>query len=274
MTFEDFSTIMRPKTIGTRNLIQALEKANVETFLMLSSCVNIVGGEGQANYSAGNGYLDAIAQNQARALTRYISLNLGMIDDTDHTVDLSSRQKLARQGVTVVSVGKVLELINYALGSRCAGESYKQLVYGLDQKIIPNWILSLSTGNALFSHMLPTTGSNSAAINTESDDFVHQLASVAHDCDASCSIITKSVITKVASLVSMSALDIKVTSSIVDLGLDSLVTIQLRNWIRATFEAFFQPGDIVKARTIERLSKLIYESSDMVQRSIGSKHAK
>ncbi|KAF1840756.1 uncharacterized protein K460DRAFT_370715 [Cucurbitaria berberidis CBS 394.84] len=268
MTFEDFAMTMRPKTTGTQNLIQALQEVRLDTFLMLSSCVTVVGGEGQASYSAGNGCLDSIAQNPPQSGTRFISLSLGMVDGTKHTSDMSSRRKLARQGVGVVSVDKALQLIDYALSPQCAKEGYKQLVFGLDTKVLPNWILSLSAGNALFSHTLSATGSNSVAINTESDDFIKQLPSVARERNVLCSVIVKALAKKIASLVSINAPNIKDGSLVADLGLDSLVTIQLRNWIRATFEAFLQPGDIVKAGTVGSLAGLVYDGSEVVKRLV------
>lgn len=80
----------------------------------------MVEGEGQANYSAGNEYLGSIAQVPPQRDTRFISLNLGMIEGTEYTSDMSSRQKLARQGVGIVSVDEALQLIHYTLSPQCA----------------------------------------------------------------------------------------------------------------------------------------------------------
>lgn len=65
---------------------------------------------------------------------------------------------------------------------------------------------------------------------------------------------------------SISVVHVKNDSNVTDLGLDSLISMQLRNWIRTTFEAFLQPGDVVNAGTVASLASLIYDRLDMVTR--------
>lgn len=266
MSFADFESIVRPKRDGTANLIKALRTTSLDTFILLSSCVSIVGGEGQANYSAGNGYIDSIAHKPFGDKTRFVTLDLGMIEETDHTTDSTSRQRLSRQGVALLKIDDVNKLVQYALSPESAQQGTKQFVYGLDTKQIPPWILTLSTGNALFSHILPTTGSISETTDNDPDVYLRQMMHEFRNPSKAQSLIVKVTAMKIASLLSLSAEDLNCHSLLADLGLDSLVTIQLRNWIRVALEAFLKPVDIINAVTLGNLASLIYESSDMAKR--------
>lgn len=54
----------------------------LDFFVMLSSLNGVVGTRGRANYAAGNTYQDALAHYRTDSQTAYISLGLGMIEDS------------------------------------------------------------------------------------------------------------------------------------------------------------------------------------------------
>ncbi|KAL1855908.1 Type I Modular PKS [Diaporthe australafricana] len=60
-TPQRISSVLRPKVDGAWNLHE-LAPATVRSFVMFSSFVGILGNEGQAGYSAGNSFLDALAR--------------------------------------------------------------------------------------------------------------------------------------------------------------------------------------------------------------------
>ena len=60
MTFDDWRTSVAHKVRGFWNLHCLLPK-DMDFFLCLSSVAGIVGSDGQANYAAGNTYMDALA---------------------------------------------------------------------------------------------------------------------------------------------------------------------------------------------------------------------
>ena len=86
LSFEDWQAVIRPKTIGTHNLLTAAlaDKAVDATtplpwFMFLSSATGIIGNRGQAAYAAGNTYLDAMASHLCRHDIPAASLAFGPV---------------------------------------------------------------------------------------------------------------------------------------------------------------------------------------------------
>ncbi|KAI0406929.1 KR domain-containing protein [Xylaria palmicola] len=80
MSHEDWEASTNPKTRGSWNLHTVLPKG-LDFFVLLSSITGIVGSAGQANYAAGNTYMDALAHYRNALGERAVALDLGAILD-------------------------------------------------------------------------------------------------------------------------------------------------------------------------------------------------
>ncbi|PYI33455.1 hypothetical protein BP00DRAFT_470507 [Aspergillus indologenus CBS 114.80] len=83
MTLEDYRIALRPKVDGTWNLHRALGPSNkdLDFFVLFSSVSGQIGYWGQANYAAANTFLDAFVQyRHARGLPASVQ-DIGAIDD-------------------------------------------------------------------------------------------------------------------------------------------------------------------------------------------------
>jgi NAD(P)-dependent dehydrogenase (short-subunit alcohol dehydrogenase family) len=79
MDVATFERVMRPKTIGSANLDQVFCEDELEFFIMTSSFAAIGGHAGQSNYAAANMYMNGLAANRrARGLCA-TALNIGVI---------------------------------------------------------------------------------------------------------------------------------------------------------------------------------------------------
>jgi hypothetical protein len=78
MTVDDFNAPLHSKVSGTWNLHTQLP-ASLSFFLLFSSVAGIFGSGGQANYAAGNTYQDALAHHLFGTGQRVVSIDLGMM---------------------------------------------------------------------------------------------------------------------------------------------------------------------------------------------------
>ncbi|KAJ6023925.1 Acyl transferase/acyl hydrolase/lysophospholipase [Penicillium herquei] len=94
MSLDDYHTALGCKVPGTWNLHQvALEQGlSLDFFTMLSSISGLCGSKGQANYAAGNTFLDAFASYRRRLGLAACSINLGVIQDVGYMAERDDLQ--------------------------------------------------------------------------------------------------------------------------------------------------------------------------------------
>ena len=76
MKLDQWKDAVWPKVQGSWNLHKLLP-SGLDFFIMLSSISGIMGNRGQANYAAGNTFMDALAHHRVHSGERATSLNLG-----------------------------------------------------------------------------------------------------------------------------------------------------------------------------------------------------
>ena len=84
LTEERMWKAMAPKVIGAWNLHTLTLDIPLDFFVLFSSFASIIGNPGQANYVAGNAFLDALAYyRRARGLPA-LTINWGVVGDVGH----------------------------------------------------------------------------------------------------------------------------------------------------------------------------------------------
>ncbi|EUC43975.1 hypothetical protein COCMIDRAFT_6677 [Bipolaris oryzae ATCC 44560] len=91
MTYDQWQTAFNPKVAGSWNLHMALPD-NLDFFVMFPSVVSVIGNVSQTNYTAGNSYMDALAQHRRSLGMAGTSINAGLVADSDHTIDGTSME--------------------------------------------------------------------------------------------------------------------------------------------------------------------------------------
>jgi len=117
---EQLRAVLAAKVDAAWHLHQLTRESNLSAFVLFSSVSATVGLAGQANYAAGNAFLDALAQHRRALGLPGVSLGWGLWErDTGLTGRLGDAEKrrIARTGVRPLPTDEGLALLDLALGA-------------------------------------------------------------------------------------------------------------------------------------------------------------
>ncbi|MER6349025.1 SDR family NAD(P)-dependent oxidoreductase [Streptomyces sp. NPDC001595] len=123
LTGERLDAVLRPKADAAWHLHDLTRHLGLDAFVLYSSIAGLLGTAGQANYAAGNTFLDALAAHRRAHGLPALSLAWGLWDQsstiTGHLADTDLR-RLARSGLLPLATDDAMALLDAA---PAAGES-------------------------------------------------------------------------------------------------------------------------------------------------------
>lgn len=285
MTHDDFTASTRIKVDGTLGLIKTFASPDLAFFIMLSSVAGVVGSSGQANYNAGNTVQDALAQigpgdadlwAKCRRC-RFTSLDIGWIEDAAISAENEIRQSAFRRaGLRSILPDELRRFLEHALDAAVATDTdpVVQAAIGFDTQSLSNATTQNGTvHSAMFNHIysIPSVGGPSDVAN---DTMTWTRVKCTGDEGAIVDFLARSIKDRVARLISVDAATIdEASGSILALGLDSLVAIELRNWVMREFDAPLQSSEVMTDQTFRELAKKVASRSRSNGASAGSTQA-
>ncbi|MFB7116098.1 type I polyketide synthase, partial [Streptomyces sp. NPDC056291] len=120
LTPERLSAVLRPKVDAAWNLHEATRGLDLDAFVVFSSVAGVFGNPGQANYAAGNAFLDSLMEHRCAAGLPGLSLAWGPWERTGAggmtgTFSEDDLRRLARIGTPALTVEQGLALFDAAL---------------------------------------------------------------------------------------------------------------------------------------------------------------
>lgn len=270
MTHEDWDTSIKPKVQGSWNLHELLP-ADLDHFVMLSSLASATGSRGQANYSAGNAFQDALARHRQSLGRKGVALNFGPILSIGVAAEHNLEDLLAAQGFEGIRIQDVLALIEYATDPNLpipANPSDRHVITGLGgaRKLGPEQGSNIYwMQRRLFSplrnakELSENGGEGDAAAQTVSTG---QLLSQTKEEGEQKDVIVSSLIQKLSKAVNIPAEDVEPSKPIHAFGIDSLVALEIRYWFMKEVKANLPVFDIMGAPSLSALAEIARSKSE------------
>lgn len=263
MTSDEWKAAISPKVQGTQNLLDALQSVKLDFVVMLSSITTIVGLQGQANYASGNAFLDCLASSYPDPNTQFVSLNLTLIEESEAiSFHLENLPQLIRRGCIPLKSSNVLSLLNYVLGPEGRKQQARQIVIGMDREsCVENDRIS---SNPMFS-LLPYSrhGSINGSLSKPAEPLEVRVRELTSQGEA-LELVMSGLKDRIAVLMAINVSEIPVNKPIVDLGMDSLIAIELKNWIGGQLKAALQTSEILDMSSLTALAETILARSSLI----------
>ncbi|KAH8817121.1 putative polyketide synthase [Xylogone sp. PMI_703] len=243
MTTDQFYAAVRPKVHGTQNLHNLLPQ-DLDFFTMLSSSAGIIGSRGQGNYAVGNTYQDAFAAYRRGQGLAASTVDLGLILDVGYVAEnAEALQNIKRWGFVGISEQKFLQILRGAIACSRPSPSENvpsQFITGIGTggviQSIRNGDFPYYFNDARFSHLRhldikqsTTIGANRHS-SREARSLGRQLEN-ARSLGEAHNMIGLAFIEKISKLLLVPSGDISLTKPLNEYGVDSLVAVEIRNWI-------------------------------------------
>lgn len=264
MTLGDFQAVAACKVEGAWNLHHCLEQSPIDFFIALSSVAGVIGNRGQAAYSAANVFLDGFMEYRRSQGLPGISIDLAAVTEVGYLADSdpSRQQEVAKNvGSATVNESEVLALLALAITSDLNKSSQTQFITGLEA---PDALDTFWLNDSKFSSIREAVESVMNESQKDSKELPLRVAvqSASTRADA-IHICYQALVIKLAAVLGMNPEDMDVSTRVSALGLDSLVAIEIRNWIAREADANVQVLELLSSESLIKLAELILAKSKL-----------
>ncbi|MCB0190966.1 MAG: SDR family NAD(P)-dependent oxidoreductase [Anaerolineae bacterium] len=249
-----FVKVLAPKVWGAWNVHRLTQELKLDFFVLFSSAVGLFGNKGQANHAAANAFLDGLAHyRQAQGLTA-LSIGWGAWSETGAATRMGGRDehRLKAWGQGNIAPSQGLEIFAFLLAQDTAQVAVTPINW-------PRFLNNPEVVSPFFAEFKPQSSLLSNHIVDRQTKFRKQLEQTAVASRAS--LLMQHLRTETAKVLGLrSPNQIDPRQSVFDLGLDSLMAVELRNQIATGLELTLPSTLLFDYPTLESLADYLWSN--------------
>ena len=252
LTRERMIKVIAPKAHGAWLLHEGTKSMDLDCFVMFSSLASVFGNSAQANYAAANAFLDSLAHHRHAMGLPALVINWGALGGEGYVArNERVAEYLALHGTTPLSPAEVVVLLESFLN---AGAT-QALAMRVDWS---KWRQSYRGGQeSPLLERIYAAGVDAPETSGAKSDWRLKIESAAPADRAE--VIGQAVRDVVGSVLRVKPEGLRFDQPLTDLGLDSLMAVEIENSIESSIGVALPPASLMKARTIGQIATLIVE---------------
>lgn len=252
---ERFRKVMAPKVDGGWNLHRLTREMPLDFFVTFSSISALIGSPGQGNYAAGNAFMDSLAQYRRAQGLPGLSINWGPWEGAGMTATSSRRDKArwAASGLTPLVPQGGMEALEKLLVTEQAQAGVFAIDWSKFLRQFPGKVPSLL---AELSRQARSKTQNAQA-SAQQLERLRRLAQV--EAAERRTQVGTFLHEQVAKTLGIGAAQVDRDQPISEMGLDSLMAIELKNAVEAGLGVTLSMDSLTAETTVEDLSDRVDE---------------
>lgn len=256
LTREEMWKVVNPKMKGAWLLHEHTRTLELDFFLLFSSLASVIGMAGQSNYAAGNAFLDSLAWYRRSCSLPATTINWGSLGEVGYLArHTQTADRLRQQGMLSFSPEQALELLARFVTRKPVqravlkvdwsqfGSSYQ--VYSLSSRF-----RHLSGGRD------STVDGGPDAAATGVGGLRLKLGNVSEA--ERMSLLEDAVKDQVARILGASAAGLDSDRPLTEMGFDSLMAVELRNWVESNLGVGLRTMEIMRGPTVRQLASGLF----------------
>lgn len=234
MDRERLAAVMLPKVLGAWNLHQHSAAAPLDFFVMFSSAASLLGSPGQGNYTAANAFMDALSHYRRSLGLPSLTVNWGRWASGGGEPQANVDESLAARGLYTIKPEEAFAAMEWLLGSGCSQAA----------------VMAVDWSRAFAAQRLPLLS-----------NLQRQLTGPAilepigrFEPGELPAWLTSILQAQVARSLRLSPSQVDLEQPLRTLGLDSLIAIELKNFIELSTGVVLPLGTLLKGPSVSELA--------------------
>lgn len=249
-TAERFQQVLAPKVKGVWNLHQLTTHLPLDFFVCFSSVASVVGIAGQSNYAAANAFMDTFVHRR-RASGRFAtSINWGPWSDSGMAARLEIREqrRMKNSGLNALSAKQSLGIMEQLLKYRAVQAG----VFDIDWELL----FGAETDTSRFAVFSDLVSNASKVLQTSAFERIK-----AAPIDERETLVASEISSVLADVLGMgSGNTIDLDKNIVDYGVNSLMSMDIRNRLQTVLNVKLPATFTLKYGTVNTMVAYILEN--------------
>ena len=249
---ERLRKVMAPKILGAWNLHRLTADRTLDFFITHSSFTSMTGNPGQGNYAAANAFLDSLVHYRRSRGLPGLSVNWGSIKEAGYIARTEGLpEALSRLGVQGVGVASALQML-----ARLMRNNITQMgIMAVDWPQLVEYIAAVHV-TPRFSLVLAAAA---AGLEKQKGDGRLRERILASAAGERREIVLAFLREHAAKVLRTSPTSLDIEKPLTDLGLDSLMAVELSNRLESELGVVLPMGKLTAGRSVVHLAEMMLE---------------